>query len=63
MQADVVVESPEDYHKWLAQAATQKPALANNQAASEYAQAVSESVKTGWTTVTPAAPPVVNYSN
>ena len=61
MQANVVVESPEDYHQWLSQAATQKPTLAQNQAASEYAQASSQSVKTGWTTVVPAASPLVNY--
>ncbi len=61
MQANVVVESPEDYHQWLAQAATQKPSPANNQAASEYAQASSQSVKTGWATVAPAASPLVNY--
>ena len=34
MQANVVVESPEDYQQWLAQAATQKPSVAKNQAAS-----------------------------
>ena len=61
MQANVVVESPEDYQKWLAQVATLEPTTANNQAAAEYAQAASESVKTGWATVVPAAPPLVNY--
>lgn len=61
MQANVVVESPENYHQWLAKAATQKPSPAKNQAASEYAQAASESVKTGWVTVVPATPPLVNY--
>ncbi|MEH2298456.1 MAG: cytochrome c oxidase subunit II [Nostoc sp.] len=60
MQANVVVESPEDYQQWLAQAATQKPSLANNQAASEYAQTSNQSVQTGWITVPPAAPPLVN---
>jgi cytochrome c oxidase subunit II len=63
MQANVVVESPEEYQQWLNKAATQKPKRANNQAAAEYAQASSESVKTGWATVIPAAPPQVNYSN
>ncbi|MBW4617326.1 MAG: cytochrome c oxidase subunit II [Desmonostoc vinosum HA7617-LM4] len=62
MQADVVVESPEDYHQWLAQAATRKPSPAKNQAASEYAQASHQTVKTGWATVAPAAPPLVNAS-
>lgn len=61
MQANVVVESPEDYHQWLSQAATQKPTAAHNQAVSEYAQSAIQSVKTGWTTVAPAASPVVNY--
>ena len=60
MQANVVVESLEDYHQWLAKAATQKPSPANNQANSEYAQAASKSIKTGWVTVAPAAPPLVN---
>ncbi|QSJ21053.1 cytochrome c oxidase subunit II [Nostoc sp. UHCC 0702] len=61
MQANVVVESPEKYHQWLAQAATQEPSPAKNQAASEYAQASTQSVKTGWTTVAPAPSPLVNY--
>ena len=60
MQANVVVESPEDYQQWLAQAASQKPSLANNQAASEYAQTSNQSVQTGWVTVPPAAPTLVN---
>ncbi|MEH2077930.1 MAG: cytochrome c oxidase subunit II [Nostoc sp.] len=61
MQANVVVESPENYQQWLALAATQKPSPANNQANSEYTQAASNSVKTGWVRVAPAAPPLVNY--
>ncbi|WP_138497982.1 cytochrome c oxidase subunit II [Nostoc sp. PA-18-2419] len=60
MQANVVVESPEDYHQWLSQAATQKPSPAKNQAASEYAQTSNQSVQTGWTTIAPAAPTLVN---
>jgi len=62
MQADVVVESSEDYKKWLAEAATRKPCTAKNQAASEYAQESKKLIK-GWVTVAPAQPPVVNYSN
>ena len=62
MRADVVVESPEDYKKWLAEAANRKPCTANNQAASEYAQESKELIK-GWVTVAPAQAPVVNYSN
>ncbi|MDJ0799877.1 MAG: cytochrome c oxidase subunit II [Calothrix sp. MO_167.B12] len=61
MQADVVVESADDFHHWLAQTATQKPSPANNQAASEYAQALNQPLKTGWATVVPANPPMVNY--
>jgi cytochrome c oxidase subunit II len=62
MEANVVVESPEDYNKWLAEAATHKPSPANNQAVTEYAQESKELI-TGWATVKPAQPPVVNYSN
>ncbi len=62
MQANVVVESPEDYKKWLTEAANRKPCTANNQAASEYAQESKELIK-GWVTVAPAQAPVVNYSN
>ncbi len=62
MQADVVVESLEDYQKWLADAANRTPSTANNQAASEYAQESKELIK-GWATVAPAKAPVVNYSN
>ncbi|WP_414527653.1 cytochrome c oxidase subunit II [Nodularia chucula] len=61
MQANVIVESPEDYHQWLSVAASQRPTAAHNQAASEYARASSQSVKNGWTTVAPAASPLVNY--
>jgi cytochrome c oxidase subunit 2 len=63
MQANVVVESPEEYHQWLAKIANHKPLPANNQAASEYATTTSEPVKNGWKTVVPAAPPIVNYSS
>lgn len=62
MRTNVVVESPEDYKKWLAEAANRKPCTANNQAASEYAQESKELIK-GWVTVVPAQAPVVNYSN
>lgn len=62
MRANVVVESPEDYKKWLAEATKRKPCTAKNQAASEYAQESKELIK-GWATVAPAQAPVVNYSN
>ncbi|BAT51673.1 cytochrome C oxidase subunit II, transmembrane region [Nostoc sp. NIES-3756] len=61
MQANVVVESPEDYHKWLAKVANHKPGAAHNQAATEYAQSLIQPVKTGWPTVAPAPAPLVNY--
>ncbi|BBC24424.1 cytochrome c oxidase subunit II [Pseudanabaena sp. ABRG5-3] len=60
MQTDVVVESPEAYQKWLADAAKATPIAAFNPAASEYAKRANAS---NWATVIPAAPPVVNYSN
>ncbi len=61
MQADVVVESREDYESWLAQAAQQNPTVAENQAANEYAVAEKNDFRNTWVTVAPAEPPVVNY--
>jgi cytochrome c oxidase subunit II len=60
-EASVVVESLDDYNNWLNTAASQTPSPAKNRAASEYKQASESSVKNGWQTVIPAAPPVVNY--
>ncbi|MBE9058345.1 cytochrome c oxidase subunit II [Sphaerospermopsis sp. LEGE 08334] len=62
MQANVVVETPEEYHDWLKKAATHSPTVAPNQAATEYAQNHNQNVQTGWETVKPAAPPVVNFA-
>lgn len=62
MEANVVVDSPEEYKAWLQKAASQNPAPAENQAASEYATAQKKSFKRGWPTVVPAEPPVVNYA-
>ncbi|AFZ60730.1 cytochrome c oxidase subunit II [Anabaena cylindrica FACHB-243] len=62
MQANVIVETPEEYHEWLEKAANHIPTPAKNQAASEYAQTSNQSIKTGWERVKPAAPPVVNFS-
>ena len=59
MQADVVVESPEAFQKWLADAAKQPAIAAYNPASAEY----SKRSRNQWQTVVPAAPPVVNYSN
>nr|WP_041238269.1 cytochrome c oxidase subunit II [Gloeothece citriformis] len=63
MQANVVVQSPEDYQKWLKTSSKLKPTVAENEAASEYAQEVKASFKTGWPSIAPANPPVVNYHN
>ncbi len=60
MQTDVVVESPEAYQNWLADAGSATPAAAYNRAASEYAKRANAN---NWATVIPAAPPVVNYSS
>ncbi|PZV12040.1 MAG: cytochrome C oxidase subunit II [Pseudanabaena sp.] len=60
MQTDVVVESPEAYQKWLADASIATPVAAYNRASNEYAKRANAN---NWATVIPAAPPVVNYSN
>ena len=60
MQTDVVVESPEAYQKWLADASIAKPVAAYNRASNEYAKRTNAN---NWATVIPAAPPVVNYAN
>ena len=57
MQADVVVESQEDYQGWLAQAASTKPSQSPNQAAEEYASREDDNCAT----IIPVEPPVVNY--
>lgn len=68
-QADVVVQSVDDYQQWLADAAAQPPTAAFNQAAYEYSQARAGEGATkdkvavrGWETVPPAQPPVVNFA-
>jgi cytochrome c oxidase subunit 2 len=62
MQTNVVVESPESYQQWLANAASRTPTTAYNQAFTEYRR-LQESGTAGWKTVIPAPPPVVNYAN
>jgi cytochrome c oxidase subunit II len=57
MQADVVVESLEEFDRWLQETSMRKPSIASNQAATEYATRE----KNSWATVIPAPPPVVNY--
>jgi cytochrome c oxidase subunit 2 len=59
MQADVVVESPEAYQQWLANAATQPPPAAANRAFEEYHRQQNP-IGSGWKTVEPAQPPIVN---
>ena len=62
MQTDVVVESPEAYQQWLADASATTPTAARNRASVEY---IIRSLKrnNSWKTVVPAAPPIVNYSS
>lgn len=62
MQTDVVVQSPEEYQQWLAEASRAVLTPAYNRASNEYA---IRSLKgnQNWATVVPAAPPVVNYSS
>lgn len=61
-QADIVVQSAEDYQQWLTAAAAQPPSPAYNVAAAEYDQAVKQPRFRGWKTIAPAAPPIVNYA-
>jgi cytochrome c oxidase subunit 2 len=68
-QTDVVVQSPNDYQQWLADAASQTPKPAFNPAADEYARgqadggrAKEKTAVRGWATIAPAPPPVVNYA-
>lgn len=60
METDVVVESPESYRKWLENAGKQKPKPAYNQAFEEYRRTSATAVPSGWKTVIPAPPPLVN---
>ena len=65
MAANVYVESPQAYSQWLAQAAERSPAPALNQAVSEYTRQLKKGggFTSGWPTIRPAQPPVVNYSS
>lgn len=62
-QADIVVQTPEDYQQWLTAAAAQPPTLAFNPASDEYERADERSGIRGWKSIVPAPPPVVNYSS
>ncbi|MDM3846422.1 MAG: cytochrome c oxidase subunit II [Aphanizomenon gracile PMC644.10] len=61
MRAKVIVESPSEYQQWLSKAASQTPSPAPNQAAFEYALKIENGIDSGWKTVEPAAPPLVNF--
>ncbi|MEM1368039.1 MAG: cytochrome c oxidase subunit II [Cyanobacteria bacterium P01_H01_bin.15] len=63
MQTDVVVESPEAFQKWLDHAAQISPQPAYNQAFSEFQKATEKPLGTGWATLKPAEPPVVNVAS
>jgi cytochrome c oxidase subunit 2 len=62
MQTDVVVQSPEAYQQWLADASNTVPTPAYNRASNEYTIRTLKGNQ-NWATVVPAAPPVVNYSS
>ncbi len=61
-QTDVVVQSPADYQKWLADASAQSPTPAYNPALVEYAQAGEKAIVRGWKSIPPAPAPIVNYA-
>jgi cytochrome c oxidase subunit II len=61
-QADIVVQSIDEYQQWLADATTRSPSPAYNQAAFEYNLGTKSGNIGGWKSVEPAQPPVVNYS-
>jgi cytochrome c oxidase subunit 2 len=60
MQSQAVVEPPQTYNQWLADMATHPLVPAKNQAYKEYAIRSKPGIKTGWPTVAPAEPPMVN---
>jgi cytochrome c oxidase subunit 2 len=62
MRAKVIVQSLSQYQQWLSKAASQELTPAPNQAAAEYAQKLENGINSGWKTVKPATPPLVNFS-
>jgi cytochrome c oxidase subunit 2 len=60
MQSNVIVESTDQYHEWLAETATHKLVPAENQAYAEYTKQNNKGLKPGWKSVPPAPPPMVN---
>ena len=63
MQTDVVVESPEAYRQWIAEAAARTPTSAYNPAFEAYRRASEKGMRAGWETIIPAKPPIVHYSS
>ncbi|MBD2136758.1 cytochrome c oxidase subunit II [Anabaena sp. FACHB-1237] len=61
MTANVVVENSETYHQWLASAAKNTPSPAPNQAVAEYNLKLKNGIDSGWESIQPAAPPLVNF--
>jgi len=60
MDAEVYVESREDYEKWLAQTASLKPIAAKNKAFIEHNKMMQYASWFRWPTISPAKPPLVN---
>lgn len=60
MQSQAVVEPLATYEQWLSKMATSSLVPAKNQAYKEYAIRSKPGIKTGWPTVAPAEPPMVN---
>lgn len=60
METNVVVESPDQYQQWLDEIATHPLVPAGNQPYEEYQLKNKPGIKTGWATVVPAPPPMVN---
>ena len=59
-QADVVVDSQDDYQAWLKQAAGLPLQAGISDAVTEYQQRLQQTPTPGWATVKPAPPPQVN---
>jgi cytochrome c oxidase subunit II len=58
MQSNVIVESPEEYQRWLASSAKAKRTPSYNQAYQEFNN--KKSKLRGWRSIKPAEPPLVN---
>ena len=60
MEADVLVESVEEYEEWLDKTAKQQRTLAENKAHQEHGQPTQTKLRSRWHTVKPAEPNLVN---